>query len=654
MKVFNKVAWVLGLFFFLSTANLAHADIETTKIRQADQPASLVFEFTAPSFDLQQESGDYKSVRVTGLYPMSEYGKPALFTTGKIIVVPQGYKPQLTVVEVISDTINNTLVAPAQRRFRCGGNASTFELNTALYKSAGVFPKSAATLSRLGSMQGIQVARIGFNPFRQDFASKSLIAASSIKVRVDFVADTVAANGNSKTSETFRRLLSQSTVNGDVIDAGTDAPESMLVVTADRLANEIQPLVNWKVAQGLKVDVVSFSQAGGSKEGVRQYIQNQYDADSANALTYVLLVGNADSMPTFFRSTGSGSAASDYVFSLVDGDDDLPDLLVGRILADNTTNAKIIVSRILDYEKSVQADKSWYPKGSTIASREGSNPSDQEYAEQIQKALKDYTYNEVDQFYQGSSTATPSGITDALNSGRSWLTYIGHGSGTSWGSTNGSFSNSTIDRLHNPNRLPVIVDVACQNGSFAKIDRCFGEAWVTHTVEGQNAGAVGYYGGSVNISWHPPAIMSVGSAKYHFERESYRLGATTLAGQLYLIEKSGLTSGTIDNMEWYNLFGDPSMTMRTATPKAYNLAYTTALNADQRAAVQVKATDAQSGEPVAGLQVSLSRLGEGLPMAVGSTNAQGYVQLNLESGQTTAGAMLTTTGYNAESKSVKL
>ena len=91
--------------------------------------------------------------------------------------------------------------------------------------------------------------------------------------------------------------------------------------------------------------------------------------------------------------------------------------------------------------------------------------------------------------------------------------------------------------------------------------------------ERKDSGAVAYLGGSTTISWDPPAIMAIGIAKSHFEQSIPSLGGSVLAGQLYLIAQVGTTSDSLDNLKWYNLLGDPSLVMRTDTPKTYQVKY---------------------------------------------------------------------------------
>jgi hypothetical protein len=185
---------------------------------------------------------------------------------------------------------------------------------------------------------------------------------------------------------------------------------------------------------------------------------------------------------------------------------------------------------------------------------EGSAPPDEEYITSITDTLLANTYNYRDHWFQGDGNATAANINAGLTEGRTWLTYIGHGSGTSWGSTNDTYNNSSIDGMNNGYKMPILVDVACENGSFDDATECFGEKWMRAGSVGTPRGAVGYYGGTVNISWDPPAIMARGIAIHHYLNPVFTWGGSCLAGQMYLTQIGG-GAETIDNFEWHILFG---------------------------------------------------------------------------------------------------
>ena len=72
-------------------------------------------------------------------------------------------------------------------------------------------------------------------------------------------------------------------------------------------------------------------------------------------------------------------------------------------------------------------------------------------------------------------------------------------------------------------------------------------------------GASIYYGGSVDISWHPPAIMTVGISQYISKNKKIELSDALLNGHLYLMESSTSREDILDNLEWYHLQGDPGV-----------------------------------------------------------------------------------------------
>jgi len=613
---------------------------------------SVELRFSIPHIDVNRMTDGFDKIAAPGLVPLEVAGLPELFSTGSLVAVPVGFEPQVEMVSREDQELENVSVQPAQAKYRCDCDENKqFSFNTAAYRSSGLYPAKQLVLEEVGRIQGVRLVRVGFYPAQYNFAKRTLKVTHKADIRVSFRQLTDSVQTMKLTKPMFSMLRSVTangaSLNRDVVRV--ESQETMLIVSGDQLVDGMKPFVEWKQRKGMKVDLVSFTAAGGTKEKVKEYIRNYYEK-SAVKPSYLLFVGNKDSMPGYMESTASGSAATDFTYAVIKADDKLPSLPYGRFLANNLDELKLEVTRAIDYEASPERGAEWYQSAMTIASDEGSNPSDKDYAIEIQDALKAHTYTKTDSFFQGDDNATAKNISEALKEGRSWISYFGHGSGTSWGSTNDTFGNAQVAKLENANRLPVIIDVACQNASWVKLDKNFGKAWVTQSVKGANAGAVAFYGGSVNISWHPPAIMSVGIAKSHFEKPVYHLGGTVMAGQLYLLEKKGVSSETMDNFKWYNLFGDPSMTVRTSIPKAYAIKSALMENDNRDLVITVRATDI-NGAPVADVQTSLTSSSNQM-LANAKTGVDGSAQLVL-SGLTKIepGTLLTTTGYNLESQS---
>lgn len=662
MSWFSKSALFLTPLIFTASAMAARiqfqgteirASLSATPIRTNASVSPIAIRLQVPGIEINRNDDGFDTLNVEGLEPNVMPGNPELYSTGSLLAVPAGYEAEIVVENQEVREVPGVLVRPAQRKFRCATGHNTFAFNSALYDSRGTFPNAVASLEEVGSLQGMRLVRLALNPVQEDFNAKVLKVTTDIQVKVVFKQ--IAKSEPLTLTPTFYEIVRNVAANGRELGVELQAargPEKMLIVVGDSLKDTLAPFVTWKRATGLSVDVVTLTEAGGTKEKVKEYVQKYYDTAAVKP-AFLLFVGNKTTMPAFSESTSSGQAASDYRYALLSGTDAIPDALYGRFVADNAEDLNHEIARAMAYESSPEKGAAWYHKGLTIASADGSGPSDKEYAEQVRATLKvgtgTATYTDLDVFEAGNQTAKPEEILKSINDGRSWISYFGHGSGTAWASTNGYFTNTHVGQTTNADRLPIIIDVACLNASWVNLAKPFGKAWVTQTAGGKEAGAVAFYGGSVSISWHPPAVMSVGVSKYHFEKPVHSMGGSVAAGQLYLVEKMGTGSDVTDNLKWYNLFGDPAMNIRTNTPKTYQVKHSVK---KQNGLVQVTVTAVdESGAGVAGLTAALGTASNLLDAS--QTNAQGEAVLTVSGiGQLEPNTTLTTTGYNAESQSL--
>ena len=82
-------------------------------------------------------------------------------------------------------------------------------------------------------------------------------------------------------------------------------------------------------------------------------------------------------------------------------------------------------------------------------------------------------------------------------------------------------------------------------------------------AKGVPLGALAYYGGSVDITWDPPAIMAVAIGKFLREKSnSKKLFSLLLQGQFSLLATYDDLDLALENLIWYHLFGDPSLSLR--------------------------------------------------------------------------------------------
>ncbi len=611
----------------------------------------LILEISIPGFyaDTKDESGiEYTRLSMPDSVSMTDIGKAELPHFGKLLQFPFDSDLRYRIIDKETVSYENVLLYPTQKMPNRSnpGFRYPFFADSEFYRSSETYPGSIITLGDTGTLRDIYVGRLGIYPFQYNPAERRLDVHKRITVAVDIKSGSESRMfKDGSVSRTFDALYEGTVLNYNTNSRGVRVEaESMLLFVEDALESSIQPFIDWKNSKGIKVYKLLMSSVGSTTTAIQNAIDNAYDTYVPKP-SYVLFVGHTTGIPPNYRSTAYGSAASDYPYTLMDGDN-YPDILIGRILAKNTGHVDIQVSKIVNYEQNPFTGTAgeFYSKAFGIASNEGSNPSDEDYINGIATYLLNGTYTYHDYFFQGDGNATAANISAAINDGRTWATYIGHGSGTSWGSVNTTFSNTQVHALSNGFKLPVLIDVACMNGQFDDISECFGEAWMWAGTPEAPKGAVGYYGGSVSVSWDPPAIMATGIAKHHFEDPVYSFGGSCLAGQMYLVAEDGWNSSTEDNFEWYNLFGDPSLTVRTANPAILTVNHPALIPSGSTSVNVGVQADGSSFE---GALVCILAQNNPAIYASGYTNFMGVASLSFENPiMPTDELYITVTGYN--------
>jgi hypothetical protein len=384
----------------------------------------------------------------------------------------------------------------------------------------------------LGKFRGQDLSRVTFYAAKTNLKNRSTIFYPELEAQIKSRQSLKALYTNKQNSE-----------------------YDYLIVTPEALLSGLSDFVQYKMDHGLKVKVITLEEVGNTVSTITDYFKNEYQAAQYK---YALIVGTDTLFPNHnVVTSGSSRTPSDYPYFLMDDQDMIPDVQYGRIVASTSQEVERQTKKWMNYQDHGSIS-SHYIKMIGIASNEGENPSDDEYVTGIEKDLSKGFGTVSTHFYQNDATSRPRFINEAFNKGTGYLVYLGHGSGTSWASTGSYYTNSHVAQMNNANVLqPVIIDVACQNGILKK--GFLGETFMNAVnTDGNAIGAAMYYGGSVNISWHPPAIMARGMVKQVIAQKLTTIGDALLSGHLYLMENYTDIESVRDNFEWYHLFGDPS------------------------------------------------------------------------------------------------
>lgn len=445
------------------------------------------------------------------------------------------------------------------------------------------YPKNLAEKSTPYIIRNVRGTNVYVYPFRYNAAQQSLRVFKNVEVKLSENNTTpvnplktqdsqVMAEMKNVYSSLFLNFDSDQKFGNQIGEMG-----EILVIHTSRDASAITPYVQWKKEKGYKVHTKQVA----TGTNVKSIVQDAYDAN--NNILYVLLVGDWADIKS---DTGtSQNAPMDPMLGCVSGNDNYPDIIVGRFSANSASDVTTQVNKVITYEKANSG--TWYDKAIGIASNEGAgagddNESDEEQMESIRNnRLIPFGYDTVYKDYQANG-ADDNDVKQQLNSGAGIINYVGHGSETSFVAT--GFDVYDINNLNNGDKLPFIMAVACVNGKFHRSSGdCFGEAW----LKKDNGGAIATIMSTINQPWQPPMRgqdyfndLLIGGYNYSSNPGSgtntsssdmrTTFGSLCFNADVLMYAESNGTND-LETIQTWTVFGDPSVQVRTKTPQTVGI-----------------------------------------------------------------------------------
>ena len=514
-------------------------------------------------------------VKVPGTIPLLQKGLPDLGKVRESVIIPDRAHMSLRVLECEHSIISTLPVVPSKGNLTRDIDPRTVPFTfDRFYQDDGWYPAGPAALGEPYILRDFRGITIQYNPVQFCPAGPELRV--NRRVVVEVVADGPGTvNLKERRREAglycadFRRVYERMFLNfarGDGRYTPIPEPGKMVIIADDSFSGAAEDLYQWKLQKGLDATLVNFSSIGSTAADLYAYIKNLYDT---MGVTYIILVGDAEQIPTL-RGTFE-RAHSDPCYVKLEGTDHYPDAFISRISAQSVAHVNTQVSKFIGYERNpaTGAAAAWYHKGTGIASSEtgGTGIKDKERADWLREDLLAYTYTQVDQIYDWGASA--SDVTAAVNDGRSIINYIGHGSGTSWGTT--GYSVTHVGGLSNTWKLPFIVDVSCLNGSFVSRPTCLAEAWLRAGTWEAPAGAVAMFSASTSAAWVPPCVMQTEIVDLLAAEAATTVGGLFFGGSAKALDEYSDGGDGTQVMEQYNIFGDCSLVVRTNVPTAMSV-----------------------------------------------------------------------------------
>ncbi len=396
---------------------------------------------------------------------------------------------------------------------------------------------------------------------------------------------------NPKINNTFDQLYRDRFVNYAQGAKYTPVNEigNLLIIAHSDYMEAMQPFIAWKKQIGIPTEKVEWSTIGTTAEQLKTYVQNYYET---NFLTFLLLVGDGQHIPSPVKTlsgTTPSPAYCDPSLGHIVGTDSYAEVIVGRFSAESLQQVEYQVQKSIMYESQPDVDATWYKNFTFIASSEGggsqgdNGESDVAHSRVIKNKLLNYNYTSGDELFDGSQgqqdaagNPTSANVGTAINSGRGYINYVGHGSETAF--VTSGFGVSNMTSLTNNTQFPFVFDVACVNGRFVGMT-CFAEAFMRASHANGPTGALAICASTINQSWNEPMAgqdeMADLVVKSYENNLKYTYGGIVVNGCMFMNDK--YASGGPKMTDTWTIFGDPTVMIRTNTPVSLDASHNAVL-----------------------------------------------------------------------------
>jgi len=609
--------------------------------------------------------GQVCSVSIEGLPLVGEEGQPLLPAYGMEVLLPQGEAVASVKARVLSEeTIQLDLPiewaqpqAPLSRRDQFEPIGS----NSEIYGSDRPFPQSRVKYVTTQTFRGYNIAFFRVYPLQYRGSRHALVFAREVEIEIETTPSEALYRRSLQTLRSRdchdAELVSRFVRNADAVETYEAHPANFtllsqlvdpqdtypyVIIVHSNFINVLETLRAHKERLGLGAKIVhtgqiNFNYSGADiQEKIRNFIRDAYLNWGTE---YILLAGDTSSIPArgFYAKAGSDEdddIASDLYYAALDGtwNDDgdslwgepdeadlIPEVSVGRISIDDSTQAANFINKLIKYE--TQPVVSQIKTAEMVGELLWDDPTwGGDYKDEIKDGTSAHGYTTVG----FPPTFTVNTLYDRdldpdrwdkedlipiLNGGCHIVNHLGH-SDVTYGLR---MYNSDVDtRFTNDgisNTYFIVYTQGCYSGSFDNrnagggyIGDCLGE----HFTYVENA-AVAFIG-NTRYGWG--AHQSTRGANQYYDRQFF----DAIFGENITEIGKANDDSRVDNIPFIDLgpnrwvyyelvlLGDPAMDIWTDVPDTLTLARPDVIYVGEN---QVELTVTSGGQPVEGARVSI-------------------------------------------------
>ena len=496
---------------------------------------------------LDYRGEEMSEISISAIAIPNDAGHPNLPTESRMMAIPQGATATLNVVSFETEILHNVNIAPALRI-----QSENEEPDMNYVKDMNIYGKDAfypAEPFAMGSsyIRGVEAVTVAITPFQYNPVTKELKVFTNIELSVNFEGGNGHFGEDRLRSPYWDPILAAELMNYDqlpVIDyaarmqewlrGGEEGAEYVIITpNNDAWAEYANQLRDYRQRQGIITKVFRLDEMpANSTQQMKAWFHNAYNTWEIAPVAVCLLGDHGSNMGQYIPAEtvnhpSNGSCITDNRYADVVGNDNLPDMVFSRLIAQDANELPVFVGKQIEYEyTNPNMDPDFYSRPITALGWQTERWF-QLCSEIFGGYMRNLGYdtNRINCIYSGQpgniwssnqntnmiinyfgpngtgyipqtpselggwTGGTPEQVVQAVNQGAFWLQHRDHGLETGWGEP--AVRNSHVNQMNNVGKLPFVMSINCLTGKFNYNQNCFAEAWLRRTYNGENAGAVG-------------------------------------------------------------------------------------------------------------------------------------------------------------------
>ncbi|MCB0284238.1 MAG: hypothetical protein KDF60_16745 [Calditrichaeota bacterium] len=380
----------------------------------------------------------------------------------------------------------------------------------------------------------------------------------------------------------------------------------VLIISTELFAEQVERLKSLKESAGFNVETVNvehiydiFNYGIKSPLAIKEFLAYAYNNwDESSKLKYVILVGDAsydykeklrdtnDFVPTIFYTTSEfGAAPADIQYAFISGDDNIPDISIGRIPASSTEELAYYIDKVEFYQNDVTPQK-WRDNALFISGFDAGS-GDREYFTdkpifraqnnriidlKLPQSVFAYKLNTqkndsiagFDPDYGGNRE-----LIDYFDDGLTFVNFFGHGGGAIWADQQ-LFDLHHVDNLNNEGMYPFISSMTCFTGAFENPNK---EGLAEKILMAERKGAIAVLA-SGSVGWKYNDFAVKWALHDYLWKDGISFGEAVdlmkinyLSNPIYYTEEGASSTPSFYSLRHsminqYNLLGDPTLELQ--------------------------------------------------------------------------------------------